>query len=495
MLQSLRTVAEYRLLASLGKGGMARVYLALSQKRFGFAKLVVLKILRDELDAEEGFVEMFVQEARLAARLNHPNVVQTYEVGEDAGRHYIAMEYLEGQPLSAVVSRLGAEALPLELTLRVLCDALEGLHYAHELQDYDGTPLGLLHRDVSPQNVFVTYTGQAKILDFGIAKTSSSSRTAHGIVKGKSGYMAPEQARCAELDRRCDLFAVGVMLWEALAKRRLVLRTDDDIVAISRRAAGSDPSILEVAPEAPPELAAICDKAMASRIEDRYATAAELRDALEAYLAKQPTFDARRIAAVLEEAFAEERTGMRRLIEAETKRVAEAGTGEDVRSDGIETRRPGPFEEVESAVTHPTATAQRAFTSSPSITAQSPRRHTSSGLVIGALLAAVVVLTARLLGAPAAAGAVAALGPSGAPLAAVPRAAEPSVVQAAAPAESGPSSVAPVSSATPPPAPRAGEPKKPARAHAAKLPSSSAARGGQSGLRPLDDANPWAPKR
>jgi serine/threonine-protein kinase len=260
-------------------------------------------------------------------------VVQTYEVGEDGGHHYIAMEYLEGQALSAILSRIGPDKVPLEFQLRVLCDALEGLHYAHELPDYDGSPLGIVHRDVSPQNVFVTYTGQAKILDFGIAKSSSTARTMHGVLIGKAGYMAPEQARLGELDRRTDLFAVGAMLWEALAKRPLVLRTDDDAAVLMRRVSGVDPKIRDVVPDAPPELADICDKAMARDPNDRYWSAAELRDAIEGFLSKRPPFDARRIAAILDEVFAEERTAIRRLVDEESKRAYQAGPIIDLRGE------------------------------------------------------------------------------------------------------------------------------------------------------------------
>ena len=321
---SARTIANYRLVAGLGKGGMARVYLALAQKQGGFTKLLVLKVLRAELDVDGEFLDMFMQEARLAARLNHPNVVQTYEVGENANRHYIAMEYLEGQALGAVLSRLGRDGLPLDVHLRILCDALEGLHYAHELSDYDGTALGIIHRDVSPQNVFVTYAGQSKILDFGIAKVTGSTHTAKGVLKGKVGYMAPEQATGAP-DRRSDVFAIGVMLWEAIAKRRLAERGEDDLLVLTRRISGKDRCIRDVIPDAPSELADICDKAMAQHPSDRFATAAEMRDALESYLRSHQPVDARRVASVLGLTFASERARIRALVDEQVKRADETG--------------------------------------------------------------------------------------------------------------------------------------------------------------------------
>lgn len=407
MLQSLRSIAGYRLVAALGKGGMARVFLALSQKSFGFSKLVVLKVLREELEGE--FVDMFVQEARIAARLNHPNVVQTYEVGEDAGRHYIAMEYLEGQAVSAVLQRVGLANVPLDFQLRILCDALEGLQYAHDLVDFDGTPLGLIHRDVSPQNIFVTYTGQAKILDFGIAKTSSSTRTAQGILKGKSGYMAPEQVRCAELDQRCDTYAIGVVLWEALAQRRLVLRNEDDVAALMRRASGQDPKVRDVAPDADPELADICDKAMAPDPADRFASARQFREALEQVLSKRSSYDARRVATLLDEAFAEERTAIRRMVEAESKRAATAGPLPDLQEKI--TRRPGALpaeDEPSSSPTSPTGLTQmsgaQAFATGEATPALHPKRRVGQLVAVGTLLVAGILVGTQLLARPHASG-------------------------------------------------------------------------------------------
>ena len=310
-MKTRHTIGEHRLIAALGKGGMANVFLALSKKQFGFAKLVVLKLMREDLGAE--FVQMFMHEARLAARLNHPNVVQTYEVGMLEGQPFIAMEYLEGQALSRVLQQLGRENVPLEIQIRIFCDTLEGLHYAHELTEFDGTPLGIIHRDVSPQNVFVTYSGQAKIVDFGIAKSKGSERTASGILKGKTGYMAPEQIS-GIADRRTDVFAVGVMLWEAIAKKRLAI-PGDEVAVLARRVSGLEEPIRNVVPNVDPELAAICDRALALDPNLRYQTARELRDALEGWLARTRPCDARQVGALLEQTFAEERTRIRRLIE------------------------------------------------------------------------------------------------------------------------------------------------------------------------------------
>ena len=324
-MASSRTLGGYRLVAGLGKGGMARVFLALAQKAGGFTKLLVLKVLRTDLDTDGGFVSMFAEEARLAARLNHPNVVQTYEVGNCDGTNFIAMEYLEGQSLHAVLSRIGYANVPLEVQLRVLCDILEGLGYAHELTDYDGSALGVVHRDVSPQNIFVLYTGQAKLVDFGIAKVVGAEETQKGIVKGKVGYLAPEQVTGKAVDRRADLYAVGVVLWEALTKRRFVQRGEDEAAAFIRRMTGTDPRVSDIAPDAATELVAICDRAMATAPEARFASATEMRDAIEAYLRHGASVDARSVASLLNDHFAEDRARIRQLVEEQVKAIDETG--------------------------------------------------------------------------------------------------------------------------------------------------------------------------
>ena len=278
--------------------------------------------LREELAHDPEFLTMFMDEARIAARLNHPNIVQTYEIGSDGDRTFIAMEYLEGQPLNAVYRRLGRANIPVEVHLRILADVLAGLEHAHGLADFDGTPLGVVHRDVSPQNVFVTYEGQVKLVDFGIAKVAGAATTTQeGVLKGKIAYIAPEQARCDAVDARADLFTVGLMLWEALAGRRLVVREDQNSV-LARRIGGEDPPIRTVVPDLDPELAAICDRAMASRPEDRFQTAREFHDALELHLAKSEVrVGPKTIGRLVSDAFEDERTRIRKAIEEQVKNV------------------------------------------------------------------------------------------------------------------------------------------------------------------------------
>ena len=278
-------VGRYRVLSELGRGGMSNVYLAVARGPGGVNKLVVLKALLADLATEPYALTMFLDEVRIAAQLNHPNVVQTYEVGTEGDRHVMVMEYLEGQSLSAIVKRaeqLGSRP-PARLLLRVIMNALEGLHYAHELSAYDGAPLELVHRDVSPQNIFVTYDGQVKVLDFGIAKAASSStHTATGVVKGKIAYMAPEQTVADAIDRRADIYSVGSMLWAVAAGLKLWKDTPD--VQIMRRVINGDvPTPQSVNPGCDNELNRIVMKALALDPGQRYQTALEMQHDLERY--------------------------------------------------------------------------------------------------------------------------------------------------------------------------------------------------------------------
>jgi len=305
------------------------VYLAASQGPRGFSKLVVVKELKREFTEDAEFSSMFVDEARLAARLNHPNIVQTYEVEEHDGHFFIVMEYLEGQPLSQTRTRLARLGSQLrDHQVRVLCDVLEALHSAHELADYDGRPLNVVHRDVSPHNIIITYDGVAKLVDFGIAKAAdSTSQTRTGVIKGKLAYMAPEQAFGKPVDRRADIFAIGVILWEAITGRRMWKGFAEGAIA-HRLSVGDIPKMTEHVPEPPPMLKAICERALAPRSADRYPTAAAMRADLEKYLAtlaQKPT--ARELGALVSQAFGEERARIASLVE-EQMRVLRAPTAE-----------------------------------------------------------------------------------------------------------------------------------------------------------------------
>jgi serine/threonine-protein kinase len=317
-------LGKYLVLAELGRGGMAEVYLALSRGQNGFNKLVVLKLLRTHLAEDEDFLDMFLAEARLAARLNHSNIVQTYEIGIEGGRHCIVMEYLEGRSLADVESATRTQPIALSLGVRVLADTLAALHYAHELCDVDGRPLRLVHRDVSPHNLIVTYDGQVKLLDFGIAKAADDgARTKTGVFKGKLRYTAPERFASEESDRRSDVFSVGVMLWQLLTRRHVWAGMND--LAVMQQLAHRTPIAppRTIVPDIPTRLDEICCKALAVSPADRYQTAAEMEDALEEFLAGESVGTTNRaLAKFMGESFGEARQRFQRTVDEQIRAAA-----------------------------------------------------------------------------------------------------------------------------------------------------------------------------
>ncbi|MGD0528799.1 MAG: serine/threonine-protein kinase, partial [Polyangiaceae bacterium] len=325
-------IGRYRLIAELARGGMGIVFLALVRGPGGFNKLFCVKVLRGQMAEDQKLVSMFLEEARLAAKLNHPNVVQTIEVGSDGGQHFIAMEYLEGQSLHSIQTRARRKdmSFPLAYHLHVLVQLLEGLQYAHSATDFDGTPLRLVHRDVSPHNVFVAYEGQVKVLDFGIAKAlDSSNDTNSGVLKGKIAYMAPEQAAGEPLDGRADIFSAGVMLWEAATGQRMWSRALNDLQILHALMKGAIPDPRAASPDLDPSLEAIIRRATAVQLGERYPTAAEMQHDLEAHLRAMdvPRFGARDIGKLVSDAFAEDRARIRGVIEAQLGRLHGATSG------------------------------------------------------------------------------------------------------------------------------------------------------------------------
>jgi serine/threonine-protein kinase len=308
---------KYRLFASLGSGGMADVYLAEAHGPMGFNKLVVVKTLRSTVVDDPEMLAMFLDEAKLAARLTHANIVHTYEVSEHEGGYFIAMEYLEGQPLHRILARAKSTGTPIPeaVSLRIVCDALAGLEYAHDARDYDGTPLSVVHRDVSPHNIFVTYAGDVKILDFGIAKAALNSKaTADGVVKGKIHYMSPEQALSEAIDRRADVYAAGGVLWELLAGECAL--EGGLPLAFSTLTTGQIRDLREVAPHVSAELDAIVKHAMALDAKERTPTAEAFRSELVVYASKKADGIAsnRSVADFMAPLFEDDRSEIKRRI-------------------------------------------------------------------------------------------------------------------------------------------------------------------------------------
>ncbi|MGB5703179.1 MAG: serine/threonine-protein kinase [Polyangiales bacterium] len=287
------TIGRYELCFELASGGMASVYLARAEGSPGFEKLVALKRIHPHLASEKGYVEMFLDEARIASRITHPNVCSVFDFGEADGEYFIAMEYLVGEPLSRVHRRIMANAAQRTSTLlparmaRVIAQACEGLHAAHELKDADGESLSVVHRDVSAENLFVTYDGATQVVDFGIAHARQRiHQTEAGQVKGTFPYMAPEQMTAAVVDRRVDVWALGAVLWELLTLRRLFLR-DTDVNTMYAVLSSEIKPPSEYRPEIPPELDEIVIKALQRNPDERWQTAREMGKALRRVLAQQ----------------------------------------------------------------------------------------------------------------------------------------------------------------------------------------------------------------
>jgi serine/threonine protein kinase len=329
------SLGRQQLLFSVGHGGMSDVYLALVNSAVGVNKLLVVKQLRASLLDEPEALSMFMDEARLAARLHHPNVVSTFEVGQEGPIPYITMEFLDGQPLHRILRRLGVGAdeleddqatppLTLGMRLRIITEMLDGLHYAHELRDYDGSLLNVVHRDVSPQNLFITYDGQIKLVDFGIAKVNASVTHTQGRgLKGKLAYMSPQQAGGDLVDRRTDVFAAGVMLWELLSGRRLW--ADANEATIARRLIERDLPALDI-DGVPARLLDICRMALAPALAQRYATADAFRLALEQYVIDEGLDTrTRAIGMRVAQAFARQRADVRSRIDQELLRQIAGG--------------------------------------------------------------------------------------------------------------------------------------------------------------------------
>lgn len=285
-------LGRYRVVDEIGVGGMASVHLARMDGAGGFQKWVAIKRIHPHLIEDEHFINMFLDEARIAARISHPNVAQVFDLGAHENTYWIAMEYLHGEPLREVM-RLNEEngrTTTPELAARIIADAAEGLHAAHELRDKDGVILNLVHRDVSPHNLFITYEGMVKVVDFGIAKVSDRlSSTRAGTLKGKLAYMSPEQVRGAQIDRRTDIFALGVVLWELVTGRRL-FRMESDLETLERVQACVVPPLASLIRGFPKELEAIIQKTLDKRPEARYQTARDLSRALQQFLIRTGRF-------------------------------------------------------------------------------------------------------------------------------------------------------------------------------------------------------------
>lgn len=314
-----RKLGRHRLERRLAQGGMATVYLAKQEGPGGFDRAVAIKVVHAHLAREQRFSTMFLDEAQLTGKLHHPNICGVIEFGEQDGLLYLVMEYLHGETLSAVVRRGWRDggALPPPLVARIVCDAARGLHAAHELRDEQGQPLELVHRDVSPQNVMVLYDGHTKLTDFGIARARGRlTHTATGEVKGKISFMSPEQLQSGLVDRRTDVWALGVVTWEALTGRRLFRGDNEGATALNVVNAAIPPPS-SVVSDIPPALDRVVTRALSRDLSTRTSSAAELADELEAYLyGRGRPLGATEVAAWMDAHFAERQRARRAAFEA-----------------------------------------------------------------------------------------------------------------------------------------------------------------------------------
>jgi serine/threonine-protein kinase len=286
-----RQFGKYTLLRRLAAGGMAELFLALHRSMAGFEKLIVIKRILPSMNQNKAFIEMLLHEARIAATLSHPNIVQIFDVGQVDGTFFIAMEHIHGEDIQAIVRAMKKKELasfPLEHTLSIVLGTCAGLAYAHDKRDLDGRPLGIVHRDISPRNIVVSFTGDVKIVDFGIAKSGvePGEDTSSGQLKGKAPYMSPEQASGQAIDWRSDIFATGVMLFELTTGRRL-FKGASEFETLKLIVDKEYPRPSEVAPGYAPALERIVMRALAKDREQRYPSAREMQADLEAFVREE----------------------------------------------------------------------------------------------------------------------------------------------------------------------------------------------------------------
>ena len=338
---------RYELLRPVARGGMAVVWLARVKGKLGFEKLVAVKTILPHLAKDESFRTMFLDEARIASRIRHPNVASMEDLGEDDGTLYMVLEWIHGDSLARLFdsAKKANRPVPLDVLLRILADACAGLHSAHELRGEDGRPLDVVHRDVSPQNLLVTSAGVTKVIDFGIAKALDrvAEQTRVGLLKGKVEYSAPEAVRMKPCDRRVDVWALGVILYQFLAGH-LPFEGRDDYALLQAIASGNPPPPLP--PSVPESVAQVAMTALKPRRDERYATALDMQRALEACITTPTT--ASDVAACLAD-------NLGGRFEARRIEIADALAEADRRAGAPPRQRLGSLPELSPLAEGPTA--------------------------------------------------------------------------------------------------------------------------------------------
>lgn len=330
-----RRFGKYTLIRHLATGGMAEIYLAIHRSLQGFEKLVVIKRILKRYCEDEEFIRMFLAEARIAATLNHPNIIQIFDVGSVQRDYFIAMEYVHGEDLRSIVGamrRAGFKEFPMEMALGIARGLCKGLSYAHEHKGLDGEPLNIVHRDISPQNTIVTFPGEVKIVDFGIARAAMKDMQGDkekGALRGKFPYMSPEQCQGQDLDRRSDLFSVAIILYELTTGRRL-FKGKNEMDTIRRIVELPYPDPSKLKKDYPPELESIVMKGLARDRDERYADARDFGEALDEYvLKKQLKVTALEMSRFMEQLFEDKLVQQRELMK-EGKKLADIVAEQEV---------------------------------------------------------------------------------------------------------------------------------------------------------------------
>ncbi len=296
---------KYELVKVAGTGGMATVWRALQRGPAAFERAVGIKLIRENLVHDAGFVAMFVEEARVSAQLVHPNIVQVYDFGEDAGRYFLVMEWVDGMSLSQYLRVTTERPAPWPFVAAVAMEALRGLGAAHERRDARGQLAPVYHRDVTPQNILIGAGGAVKLSDFGLARATDRARmTAPDVIKGKVGYLAPELTRTPEPTPQSDIYALGVVMWQALAGRKL-FEGKDDLEVFRSASRGEVPPLGELRDDVPAELAAIVERSLALDPADRFDSALQMSRVIARLLrALDQDADGRLVADALAQALA-----------------------------------------------------------------------------------------------------------------------------------------------------------------------------------------------
>ena len=307
MVQQPVSFGKYMLLERISVGGMAEVFKAKYSGVEGFQKILAIKRILPSLTDDAEFIRMFIDEAKIAGQLNHANICQIYELGKINQHHFIAMEYIWGKDLLQISNRYKKmrQTMPFSQACYILGKACEALDYAHKKKDAHGRPMGIIHRDVTPQNILISYEGEVKLIDFGIAKARDrSAKTKAGVLKGKFGYMSPEQVRGLPLDQRSDIFSMGILLYETTTGMRL-FDGETDFVVLEKVRNGDVPRPSSVNPQIPRKLESILMRALQQDPDDRYQTAGELHQALQSFMMTQrPVYSAKLMSQWMSKTFA-----------------------------------------------------------------------------------------------------------------------------------------------------------------------------------------------